>query len=246
MTTPAEIALGKIVPLADTPGRRRALEEMLRTTAAFRARMNAEGSVVAPSDVLSHRLTHPFLQAKITDTDFLSKLGGDSLVRDLRDLRAFTKTRGYPGFEIANWPSTIGQLYAVLLTPIAYGHTPFVYGFDEKGSERIERSLVPVFQKNLTNPTFQEDTIAISEFLALIHERGIPPLVVVGGLGVVTGGEFSQLPIDELPIVLRSQFKNVASDTRATSITLSEFERNEVLLRRWTSALQSLRRQIPQ
>ncbi len=240
MTTPSEKALGMIAPLADTSSRRAALSELIGTTTEIRNGLRVNSAEVTTNELLRHKLSSPILQTKLTDRDFLAKLGGDALVQDMKELPTTVRTIGFPGFEVSNWPATVGQLYATTLTTMGDGLLPFVYGFDDTGLGRIERSLVPLFEQSLTNPQFQEDTVAIQEFLALLQARRIPPLVVVGGLGKVTGGDLSQIPIGELPTLVRSGMKNTASDMRANSITLSEHERNEAYLQTWIGALQKL------
>ncbi len=240
MTTPSEKALGMIAPLADSPSRRAAFDELRQSTMAMRDRVRANHLEFKPNDALRHRLRHSFLKTRLTDIDSLTKVGGERLVQDIKELPAYTNTLGFPGFEVSGWPATVGQLYATTLTTMGDGLLPFVYGFDDTGLGRIERSLVPLFEQSLTNPQFQEDTVAIQEFLALLQARRIPPLVVVGGLGKVTGGDLSQIPIGELPKLVRSGMKNTASDVRANSITLSERERNEADLQAWIGALKKL------
>ncbi len=244
MTTPAQEVLGKLGSLANSPKRTAALHELRLTTELLGQQMRVQKPEYRPSEALHHHLTHPILQAKISDYDFMTRLGGDQLAKDMKDLPAYIKTIGFPGFEIMDWPRTIGQLYAASITPIGDGLTQFVYGFNEKGMERIERSLVPLFEKNLTDPIFQEDTVAIQEFLAQLNERRVPPLVVVGGLRVVTGGDFAKLTEDEIATTLRSRFRNVASDNQASSITPSEFDRNDMKLIEWITSLQALRRSL--
>lgn len=244
MTTPAQEVLGKLTPLADTRKRIAALEELRRTTESMGLQMKVQKPEFSPSEALHHHLSHPILQARIADYDFMTKIGGDQLAKDMKDLPAYIKTIGFPGFEIMDWPRTIGQLYAATLTPISDGLTQFVYGFNDAGMERIGRSLVPLLEKNLTDPVFQEDTVAIQEFLAQLNERKVPPLIVVGGLRVVAGGDFARFTEEEIETTLRSRFRNVASDNQVTSLTPTEFERNEMKLTEWITALQKLRRSM--
>ena len=240
MTTPAEQALRTIAPLADSPSRRAAFNELEGTTRRIREEMRRLNPEFRPTDLHRHRLSHPVLQARISDGESLSRLGGEPLAKDMKELPAYIKTLGFPGFDIVGWPATLGQLYAVTLTQADEDQLPLAYGIQEKGLERIERSLVPLFQRNLNDPQFQEDTIAIQEFLAVLQERRIPPFVVIGGLGIVTGGDLSQIPFGELPKLVRSGMNNTASDVRTNSITLSEHEQNEALLQSWIGSLQKL------
>lgn len=239
MPTPAEQALA-IAREGVSPRGQQLLDTVLNQTRLFGNRMRTPVREFPASEILQHDLQSHILQAKLTDHDFLLKLAGRQLVDDMKRLPAHIKTVGFPVFELPHWPQTLGQLYAVTMTPMQTGLMRQVYGFDSNGERCIERALSPFFEKQLTDPTFQTDTIAVQTWLALLKEYRIPPLVAIGGLEVLSSAQFLRLGKDNISTHLSQGMKNTASQLASSHIEPSDFERNQALTNIWLTNLQKL------